>query len=733
MSTRIVDPFAVSMEISTLGMRLGILEGQARERGYPLLPDAKLIDCGQLVLSLFEKHRGSLRKMQTELDGIYTKLQIVSTDLTNISVPEMRAIFEGQIKLLHEKRGVLTHSINAFDSLLSAHILIEELEKRVVVLQEQVDLFNTGKIGIEEWESINNSIEDFLLRLRIVFPDSNRGAGNFCHTHNQSKELMLGTVGRCRFDLNSKKTELLEKSRLECMTNLDALLSALDKMRRVGQASGGEIENVQKLFGLLPLDLRTLLFAARSILPEDQIQNTIISETPLDRGPSPQIWAEVRGLSYFDAERDLDRYNRSVDELLGRCGEQKKADISERDQARASLNKFVATLPRNEISNPQLLLEAFGRISSQHPKFIGPVVAKNLEVYLAHKPEEVKETLRDPVQSKNVAENRLPNVPVLTSLKGIKEQIEAYRAAKRYDGAQKERLVTALLDAAESKGGVSLAVDKGVYYWIWFLAHEKDPSAGGPNFGKNNAPKDLDRLIMAIDKSMPVIERPLSAPAITISTPLSSPQRIPVIREKGPVPLTPISSPVRAPLKPSEVKNGTPSRFLPPVTEIKVKCKVPEGHFLTICGQGGDLDWTVGKSLIKVDEETYVYKIEGATGKIEYKIVLDGMVYERGTNRVIEAQKSQEIVPSLAMPKAVVVVNFAPKDNKLFICGTGPGMSWDQNRKIELKQINGKFVLESMTEMGNFEFKILQSNNLWSKDPNYKAESGKAVQITPKF
>ena len=115
MSTRTIDSFTVSMEISSLGMRLGILEGQALERGYPLLPDAKLVDCGQLVLSVFEKHRGSLRKMQTELDAIYTKLSIVSTDLQSIPSPELQALFEGQIKLLHEKRGVLTYSVNAFD------------------------------------------------------------------------------------------------------------------------------------------------------------------------------------------------------------------------------------------------------------------------------------------------------------------------------------------------------------------------------------------------------------------------------------------------------------------------------------------------------------------------------------------------------------------------------------------------------------------------------------------
>lgn len=774
MSTRVIDSFTISMEISALGMRLGALEGQARERGYPLLPDSRLVDCGKLVLSVFDKHREQVGQMRVELDAIYYKLRSISTDFEGVCVPELKEVFEGQVKLLHEKRGVLTHSFNAFDALLSSHVLIQELEKGIGLVRDQVVLFESGKMGVEKWESINNSIEDLLLRLRIVFPDSNKGAGNFCELHNESKEKMLSDLRKCRLDLDWKKSELLEKSRSECKANLEVLLPALDKMRRE-KISDLEIKKIQKLFGSLPLDLRTLLFSERKILSEDQQENAVTFFTPVTRGASSEVWAEVRGLSYYDSERNLNNYNQSVNEILGREGGQRETLASERERAGASLNQFVAELPEDEIKNPKLLLEALSQICYEND-FYKPksaAVLEFIEAVVSGGLEEV-EVLTDAAQPENlqeVFETRLQNTPALNSLKSLKEQVEAYREARCYDAAQRERLVAALLDAAESKGGVLLNVDKGVYYWIWFLAHEKDPKAGGDNFGKNNAPKDLDRLILAIEKSMPAIEPPVKTvnpPVVkieSVSSPLSQPVRLlevfgrrGVISEpyKATNPLVRVSSPrpVARPLKPSEVVKRERSLSASPspigietakskimitsvpsivVTEVKIKCSVPEGHFLYIRGQGGDLNWNVGKKLVKVDEQTYVHKMEGVTGKIEYKVVLDDKEYEAGGNRVIEAQKSQEIVPSFQMPKVAAVVNFAPKDNKLFVCGTGPGMSWDQNKKMELKLLNGKFLLEAKTEMGSFEFKILQSNNLWSKGVNFKAEKGKTIEITPAF
>ncbi len=195
--------------------------------------------------------------------------------------------------------------------------------------------------------------------------------------------------------------------------------------------------------------------------------------------------------------------------------------------------------------------------------------------------------------------------------------------------------------------------------------------------------------------------------------------RLPTPRTRPPLPT--ISEPIVVVPQPSA----------PVITEIKVKCQIPFGHSLKIHGQGGDLDWIQGKELVKVDNDTYAYRMENVTGKVEYKLVLDGQKWEDCPNRSIEAEKSQEIVPALFIPTVPVIVNFGDSSKKLFVRGTGPGMSWEKG--IELKSVQGKFVLETNTECGNFEFKVLINDQQWSNGENFKAENGRTVEITPNF
>jgi hypothetical protein len=104
---------------------------------------------------------------------------------------------------------------------------------------------------------------------------------------------------------------------------------------------------------------------------------------------------------------------------------------------------------------------------------------------------------------------------------------------------------------------------------------------------------------------------------------------------------------------------------------------------------------------------------------------------------VIREERPVEVAspaPALPLPKVLVTVNYAPKDGKLFICGTGPGMSWDAKKKVELKNVNGKYVFEYPGEYDLFEFKILLSDNKWSKGKdNFKLEKGKTLTVTPSF
>ena len=651
---------SIHTEINALGLRLGILKGQA----YPLLPDARLVNCEKSVLSVFSKHKEVIAQMRGELDAIYSKLGSISKDVEGICVPELKVVYEGQIKLLHGERGALDKTLDAFDSSLSEHALLEELEESVLEMHNEVIAFSEQKIGAKNWASINVLIEDLLQDLEVVFPDSEKGSEHFCQKHYESKQVILKVLRTGRLDINWKKSELLRKSLAEANATLQLLFPALERLKTGKVQDSAEI---QKLFASLPLELRMLVFAARNILPDDQFENTFIFDVPSRKNSDG--WAEIRGLSHYDSRREQVNFPISVK------AEQRKALHFKQIEAHKSLNKFVAQLPEEEVKNPQLLLEAFNFLHSEKLGGMTPAVIKSLETCLASAPELEKAMppmpaikIEDPKthvrRFSTPHEKTLPlkkvqaprpldsqSTPILKSLLEIKEQIQAYRDAKRYDGPQREKLVEALLEAAENKGGVPLSVDQGMYYWVWFLAHEKDPSAGGEHFGKNHAPKDLDLLIAAIDKVMPPV------PVITVekvALPLRSSAPVPqtqVRRYSTPPVKTLTLKNAQAP-KPSEVKNSPQGVKAPVMTEVKVKCLVPHGHFLTIRGEGGGLNWDKGEKLVKLGEDTYVHKMEGVAGAVKYKILLDDAQFETVTDRTIEAQKSEEIVPALVMPKS---------------------------------------------------------------------------------
>src|SRR5581483_6755926 len=82
---------------------------------------------------------------------------------------------------------------------------------------------------------------------------------------------------------------------------------------------------------------------------------------------------------------------------------------------------------------------------------------------------------------------------------GLKGIIGLNSKSEMDESSRRERIQQLLLDA--EKRGLRLHGPKGVYFWVWFLAHQKDPSVGGLTFGQDNAHKNSDRLIQAIDEA----------------------------------------------------------------------------------------------------------------------------------------------------------------------------------------------------------------------------------------
>lgn len=166
-------------------------------------------------------------------------------------------------------------------------------------------------------------------------------------------------------------------------------------------------------------------------------------------------------------------------------------------------------------------------------------------------------------------------------------------------------------------------------------------------------------------------------------------------------------------------------------TEIKVRCKVPFGHTLNIRGEGASLSWEKGIPLKKIDEETYVYRLEGAFENVQYKILLDDSQWENSDNRSVQAEKSQEISPNIVLPNVPVGVNY-DGSGKLFIRGTGPGMSWEKGLEMKNPEA-GKWTFETSEVFKQFSFKVVLNDQQWEQGEDHLAENAKTLEISPRF
>jgi hypothetical protein len=173
---------------------------------------------------------------------------------------------------------------------------------------------------------------------------------------------------------------------------------------------------------------------------------------------------------------------------------------------------------------------------------------------------------------------------------------------------------------------------------------------------------------------------------------------------------------------------------LPVVTEIKIKCQLPEGRSLRIYGEGGGLDWVDGKALEKAAEGTYVYCMQDLSGPVQYKLRLDGTYWERDKgNHGIEAGASQVIAPSFLAP-VIIHCGGVPEGDQVFIRGSGPGMNWEKG--IPLRRVGNAFFLDAYASYGDFEFKVLLNDDEkhWCKHPaNYWVGAGQTFEIGADF
>ncbi len=69
-----------------------------------------------------------------------------------------------------------------------------------------------------------------------------------------------------------------------------------------------------------------------------------------------------------------------------------------------------------------------------------------------------------------------------------------------------------------------------------------------------------------------------------------------------------------------------------------------------IRGQGGGLSWDRGQPLTLVDAQTWVWSPDDRKDKLEFQLLLDDEVWERGQKHVLEPGDSIELTPDFEWP-----------------------------------------------------------------------------------
>jgi hypothetical protein len=76
-----------------------------------------------------------------------------------------------------------------------------------------------------------------------------------------------------------------------------------------------------------------------------------------------------------------------------------------------------------------------------------------------------------------------------------------------------------------------------------------------------------------------------------------------------------------------------------------------EGNAVFIRGAGAGLKWDVGQRLICVEPETWVWSVGDSKERVQFQLLLNDEVWEKGEPHVLEPGKSMELTPDFEWPE----------------------------------------------------------------------------------
>jgi hypothetical protein len=97
----------------------------------------------------------------------------------------------------------------------------------------------------------------------------------------------------------------------------------------------------------------------------------------------------------------------------------------------------------------------------------------------------------------------------------------------------------------------------------------------------------------------------------------------------------------------------------------------------------------------------------------------------------VKSAPAKSAMATIAAPvtiEAKIDVGFG---NKLFVRGTGEGLSWD--RGIPLENVDSKTWRLTVPAKDKVQFKLLLNDSVWAQGEDLVAAPGKKVEVTPSF
>ena len=82
-----------------------------------------------------------------------------------------------------------------------------------------------------------------------------------------------------------------------------------------------------------------------------------------------------------------------------------------------------------------------------------------------------------------------------------------------------------------------------------------------------------------------------------------------------------------------------------------VNLELGADSFLAIRGSGAGLTWAKGQTMTRVDPKTWVWSTEASIHKIEFQLLLNDEVWERGDAHILEPGNSIELTPDFEWPE----------------------------------------------------------------------------------